>query len=383
MPFLHIANTFFETELSERSVRRNPAPSGDRAQDVLSIQEAEDDASRPASLNRRESLPFDGGVLQQGSLISLFEKNPIFLQLQFLPILYGSSNDGLGVSHAPDSSFKTPQWHLLSDRIFPYSEVESWGASPAIESWAQQHQLLYRMPSWNIVTEVNSKAFSFQQSPKLPGAALIHTWEELQKWDKMIEGPKVLKTCFGVSGRGHLLLPSKHIEIFAQKEFRKGRPIIAEPWFKRTFDFSTQWKIDQTIQYLGATICISNQRGSYDSTIVGESIFKPHQLHLEKHREVVFPILQKIQKLGYFGNVGVDAMIWGDNHLHPIVEINARKTMGWVALEFSKHRFPKQTIRVSYLAKQKGDNLLPNAVTKKDGTKIHFNRKLTIDLLAN
>jgi hypothetical protein len=336
MPFLHIANTFFETELSE-----------------------------------------------EGSLTSLLEKNPIFLQLQFLPMLYGNKDDGLGVSHAPDPSFKAPAWHLLSDRTFPYSEIESWGASKAIEAWAQKHQLYYRMPPWSVVTEVNSKTFSFQESPKLPGAALIYTWEELQKWDKTTQGPKVLKTCFGVSGRGHLLLPSKHFEMFAQREFRSGRPIIAEPWVKRVFDFSTQWKIDQTIEYLGATICISNEKGSYDSTIVGESIFKSHQPHLEKHREVVFPILQKMQKLGYFGNVGIDAMVWGDNQLHPIVEINARKTMGWVALKFSKHRFPKQTIRVSYLAKVNGDNLLPNAVTKKDGTKIHFNRKLTIDLLAN
>ena len=336
MPFLHIANTFFETELTK-----------------------------------------------EGFLFSLFEKNPIFLQLQFLPLLYGKSEDGIGITHAPDSSFTTPRWHLLSDHNFPYSKIESWGASKAVATWAKQHQILYRMPPWEVVRHVNSKAFSFQEAPQLPGAALLHTWEELQKWDQTTQGSKVLKSCFGVSGRGLLLLPSKRMEEFAQREFRAGRPLVAEPWVARKFEFSTQWKIDHSIEYLGATICLSNERGSYEATLVGNDIFKPHQQHLEKHREVVFPILQKIQQLGYFGNVGVDSMVWGDNHLHPVVEINARKTMGWVALQLSKHRFPKQTIRVSYLAKQNGDNLLPSAVIKKDGTKIHFNRKLTIDLLAN
>ncbi|HEX4838963.1 MAG TPA: hypothetical protein VFU89_00795, partial [Rhabdochlamydiaceae bacterium] len=47
----------------ERSVRRNPAPSG-AGQDELSIQEAEGDVRSPASLNRRRISPVNGGVLQ-------------------------------------------------------------------------------------------------------------------------------------------------------------------------------------------------------------------------------------------------------------------------------------------------------------------------------
>ncbi len=336
MPFLHIANTCFEAELD-----------------------------------------------QGGSLLTLFEKNPLFLQLQFLPLLYGKPNDAIGVTHAPDPSFEALRWYLLEENHFPDLPIESWGASLAIAAWSTKKKLTYKMPSWEVIKEVNSKAFSFIESPKLPGAALLYSWEELVQWMAATEGPKVLKSCFGVSGRGHLFIPSPQMKSFAQREFQAGRAVIGEPWVERKLDFSTQWMIDSDIEYLGATVCVSNQRGSYTATIVGNHLFGSDLPLLEKHLEIVRPILEKMKNLGYFGHVGIDAMIWGESILHPIVEINARKTMGWVALELAKHRFRKQTIRLSYVAKSNGVNLLPSRVVRKNRSKIHFERKLTVDILAN
>ena len=57
--------------------------------------------------------------------------------------------------------------------------------------------------------------------------------------------------------------------------------------------------------------------------------------------------------LGYFGNVGIDAMVYRSENgpqLHPIVEINARKTMGFAALELQKRHFPNKTITLSFHA---------------------------------
>jgi hypothetical protein len=45
--------------------------------------------------------------------------------------------------------------------------------------------------------------------------------------------------------------------------------------------------------------------------------------------------------MGYCGHVGIDAFIYlweGKQRLHPIVEINGRKTMSWVALQMPKKR---------------------------------------------
>jgi len=338
MPFLHIANTNFESELS---------------------------ASSPCKV------------------AALIQSHPIFMQLQFLPLLYRGPEDGLAVTHMP--SLSLPRCHLLDEQHFPYPQIESWGASPSIAAEAQKKKLSYSMPDWDVVRLVNSKAFSFSESPKLPGGELIYSMDELQKWSRVIEGPKVLKSCFGVSGKGHLFLPSNHMQAFAEKEFGAGRPVLAEPWVERKLDFSTQWTIDrdQTIEYLGATVCISDQRGRYHANKVGDLpfLFGNYFPFLEKHQQKVFPLLQKMAALGYFGNVGIDAMIWGNDKLHPVVEINARKTMGWVALQFSKRHFPKQTITLSYLTKSKQSNLLPDGIVQKNGSLIRFTRKLVVEQL--
>jgi len=322
---------------------------------------------------------------QSTTVAALIQSHPIFLQLQFLPLLYAQPDDGIAVTHAPSSFVRG--CHLLDEKTFPYERVESWGASRCIAAWAKKRNLAYNMPEWNTVKQVNSKAFSFSEAPKLPGAALIHSLAELEKWHEQTPGPQVLKSCFGVSGKGHLFLPSPHMKKFAEQEFARGRPLIAEPWVERKLDFSTQWIIhpDQKIEYLGATICVSDKRGQYHSNQVGDLpwLFGKYFPFLEIHKEKVFPILQKMGALGFFGNVGIDAMIWGNDQLHPVVEINARKTMGWIALEILKRRFTKQTIALSYLTKSNLNSLLPDAVVQKNGSLIHFSRKLVVEVLAN
>jgi hypothetical protein len=322
-------------------------------------------------------------IAKPTTVAALIQSHPIFLQLQFLPLLYAGPDDGIAVTHAPSSFFH--RVHLLDEKTFSYESVESWGASQSIATWAEKRKLSYRMPKWDVVKQVNSKAFSFTESLKLPGSELIHTLAELEQWEQKIEGPKVLKTCFGVSGKGHLFLPSPHMKKFAEQEFAAGRPLIAQPWVERKLDFSTQWIIHQKIEFLGATVCVNDQRGRYNSNRVGDLpfLFGKYFPFLELHKEKVFPILQKMAALGYFGNVGIDAMIWGNDQLHPVVEINARKTMGWVALEISKRRFPKQTIALSYLTKSNLDNLLPDAIVQKDGSLLHFPKKLVVEVLAN
>jgi hypothetical protein len=332
---------------------------------------------------------FEAELAQEAAppLIASIQSHPIFMQLQFLPMLYADPKDGIGVTHAPDPSFTRPQWHLLKERKLPYQSIESWGASRSIQAWAQRHEIPYEMPPWDVVKQVNSKAFSFSESPQLPDSALIETFDELEKWDRQTVGPKVLKTCFGVSGKGHLFLPSDHVKRFAEKEFSAGRPLIAEPWVERKLDFSTQWMIHRSrkIEYLGATVCLSDGRGRYQANRVGDLdfLFGKYLPLLDRHRQIAEPILEKMAALGYFGNVGIDAMIWGQDRLHPVVEINARKTMGWVALEFSKRHFPKQTIALSYLTESSHRNLLPSAAVQENGTVIPFSRKLVVEVLAN
>ncbi len=314
---LHIANTYFEKELKE---------------------------NRPLDLE------------------TALRRSPVFSQLQFLPCIYANENEGALVSDLPLPPFASKiALHLISNPgdLSSYKRIESWGASPGIDTWAKLHGLAYEMPPWDAVREVNSKAFSYTNSPSLPQSALLFTKQEILKWSSAQKNAHVLKSCFGAAGRGHLHLPctEKMLDGYLKRE---GLPVIGEPWVQRDLDFSTQWKIEKSgaIHYLGATICVTNDEGHHIANRVGD-ISIPH---LDQQREISCAILEKIAALKFFGNVGIDAMIYGGK-LHPIVEINARKTMGWLALEMQKRHFPKQTISVSYVAGSSGASLLPAATS--------------------
>ena len=67
MPILHLANTSFELELAE------------------------------------ESIP---------DISASIQSHPIFMQLQFLPLLYAGAEDGLAVTHPPIPSFERPQGEM-------------------------------------------------------------------------------------------------------------------------------------------------------------------------------------------------------------------------------------------------------------------------------
>jgi hypothetical protein len=278
MSRLHICNTFFEREL-------------------------ETSAPRP--------------------LAEWIRSHPVVLQLQFLPLLYAGPKDRILVTELPENP--DPRLCLI-DHPPPGSVIEHWGPSIAIHAWAKKHGLDYHIPEWELVRKVNSKVFSFAESPKLPGAALLKNQDEIKDWIEATPGPKVLKTPFGAAGSGHILNPDV-------KRLYKT-PIIGEPWVERVLDFSTQW---QDGELIGVTIFENEPNGTYKGTY--EGTVEPWAL--EEHLDVARPLIKKIAGMGYAGNIGIDAFIYlweGKKRVHPIVEINGRKTMSWTALQMPQRK---------------------------------------------
>ena len=131
---------------------------------------------------------------------------------------------------------------------------------------------------------------------------------------------------------------------------------------------------------MGSTILQSDAQGHYHGNQVGSeaALFGSYLPKLHEHKTMVQSALQQMATLGFFGNVGIDAMIWGDDKLHAIVEINARKTMGWISLQIAKRLFPNQTITVSYLIASRPPYLLPEGIIKPSGKIERFSRNLQI-----
>ena len=255
-----------------------------------------------------------------------FMIHPNFMQLQFLPFLYANEGDGVVVTHLPPEIPSHLNVHLFENKIEGYDRVETWGHSKAIKRWSP---IPYSPP--NHLYEMASRSFSFNNSPTLPGAKLLHHPDEVNAWLKTGPYPKVIKKCFGLAGqRRWILQKPEALPLKAFDEFKNGHLLIGEPWVNRELDFSTQWFIDGEITYLGSTTLENTKTGVYSKTYIGRKI-----PFLSEHLDQVQVPLKRLQEMGYQGNVGIDSMIY-DQKLHPVVEINLRKTMGWVALKLGK-----------------------------------------------
>jgi hypothetical protein len=328
-----------------------------------------------------------------------FHIHPIYLQLQFLSYLYSEESDVALTTIFPDPDYrkrlqklglKIPQTQLFSTKNLARAEIDCWGTTPSIANFAEIQKLPFSMPTWASMKKFNSKEFSFSNADKLEGACLLHNQKEAIDWVENTKGPRVLKSVYGLSGRGHFLLENglePQAKSFLQKQWNLNNPVIAEPWVERVLDFSTQWIVTKqgAITYLGATICINDLRGSYKKTIVlpSDSIGDEYATHLANHKSKVEPILILMNKNGFFGPVGIDAMIYKKDNietLHPLVEINARKTMGWVALTLQRTYFPEKMIAMGYENGLQQANLLPNFGVNLEGKITSFSKALYLQI---
>jgi len=304
----------------------------------------------------------------QKSLKELLYSHPIYLQLQYLPSLYKKKEDFFLASSPFFGSLP-----LFSDKPLK-GKLESWAPSLALKEYASKKGLSYEIPPWDLVKKVHRKDFRYDYLFEKEFGELFWDFDKLLHWVKKSPFPKVLKKTLSKAGRGHLVLLSlpkkleEKLKVFCQNDF----PILAEPWFKRVLDFSSQWEISPKgeIQLLGTTLLKNNQQGVYLSSQVGEEkkLFGSFLPFVKKHLLFVENVCKDLRKKGFFGNLGIDAFVYEKENqffLHPLVEINARKTMGYVALQFQQHSFPGKTLRLSYLpSRQKitSKNLLPEKI---------------------
>jgi hypothetical protein len=327
------------------------------------------------------------------------------LQLQFLPLLYAQSTDKIAVTHLPDPEFLTalsrmnwwlkgtPSFILLDDMLETKGICYSWGASQQVETWAKIRGLRYDIPdNWEMLRQINSKAFSFRYS-YLPSTCLLYNEQELRNWVKKVQGVKILKSCYGVSGKGNRLIKhdvlSEKILAFCRHEWEQQRPLIAEPYVRRCLDFSTQWYIHskEKIEWKGTTRFEVDTRGSYQGTMVGkeEILFPSFFSYIEKHKEIAYQSLTEIAEKGYFGPVGIDAFVYYNDQqkkvLQPIGEINARQTMSSIALAFQKKLPTAQILHLFFAPVSVASCcLLPHLLLQQGEKYLQFSRTLTYSL---
>lgn len=229
-----------------------------------------------------------------------------------------------------------------------------WGWTPSAISLGERVGAKIRHVPLDVVRRVNSKLWSHQLEQELgvalPGATAASTFEELaeavalnrphpdDKW--------VIKSPFGYAARGRVLGRGSRIEEpqakWSRKRLAAGETLIFQPWLEVRREYGVVVEIDCSgaVEIRGVSDLQTNGAGTGKGYILG----RPPEAHrLAELEEISRIVCARLYQEGYHGAVGIDALEHAGG-LHPLLEVNARYTMGFVALAVEQRLKPTQPV---------------------------------------
>lgn len=228
--------------------------------------------------------------------------------------------------------------------------LEPWGWNRCWHSEASARHGASALPSWEVVRSVNGRDYRakleqslFPDSPGTPvivsdAAELGTVFEELgtdRGW--------VVKSRWGMSGRQQRRgcgMPDERMRAWMVERIRREGSVVVEPWLRIVAEGGAQWLLPAEGEpvWLGLTELEVDHRGQPRGCWTA---FKPGSLWTDdwqsEAREATRRVARRVQADGYFGPLGIDVALIGEDgaelRLRPLQDLNARWTMGRLALE--------------------------------------------------
>lgn len=312
--------------------------------------------------------------------------------LAYILLWIAKPNDIVVAERTPSSEFQNiltnnniqiPRFQLLKElqnQSHHFNEIKPWGWSRALHHsikhiknqcntafqqspnshWQDNNQLSFsRLISTKLIQLLlpqieNNPLFSIPHQP-----IVIKTLSQVHEALDTLSGKAVFKTIWSSSGRGILMVDVNSNrpldEVWLKSGLKQQGTLIAEPFLNKVIDLSFHFNLEASgaINYLGHTIFKTDHQGKFKGCYLEahpEEVF--HQSYCELLKEAIEKapvILQKaLQELSinqyYSGPIGIDT-IWHQTApdtfaLHPAIEVNQRRTMGYVNLFLRTHFHP-------------------------------------------
>lgn len=193
-----------------------------------------------------------------------------------------------------------------------------------------------RLPAAKTVAEVNSKTWShaLARSLGLPGAGVVvRSAAELAA--AAGTRPSVVKDPYGVSGRATLEVATPGVlrAITRTLEAQNARvELLVQPRFDRRTDFSAHLRVDPGGRWEALGVQVMHNHGFRHAGSEPAPDGLLAELSAAGYGETLAAVAEALAAAGYWGPAGVDAMVLADGTLVPVLEINARRSLGLLSL---------------------------------------------------
>lgn len=234
-------------------------------------------------------------------------------------------------------------------------ECVPWGWSSEVRLLAEKHDWIADAPPILAVQIANSRTISYVLERLLKvgldGMEGIRSMEQLHavlESQAPTEGRWVIKAEYGMSARERILGRGRSLstadEQWVRKRLDSRINVYFEPWVERVGEIGIQIDVlaNGRPQLLGITPMLVDERGQYAGSWFAyqESRFSDQQAFWPSAIETALEAARQLKSQGYFGPLGIDAMIYRDSDgelkLRPLQDINARWTMGRLSLGWQR-----------------------------------------------
>lgn len=240
-------------------------------------------------------------------------------------------------------------------------ECVPWGWSLDVRKLAEQFGWTTNAPSDSAVRFANSRATSNQLEQEwgvgLAEARRVESLNDARAFIRCLPASVkrwIAKAEFGMSARERILGHGPMTvadENWVRHRITQHGAVFFEPWVDRIDEFGIQ--MDVPIQGQPELVGITPMRVDANGQYAGswfayhESQFADSRPFWQSAIDVTCNAARHLQSHGYFGPVGIDAMVYraadGSKRLRPLQDINARWTMGRLSLGLRRLLDPGQS----------------------------------------
>ncbi|MDP7274718.1 MAG: hypothetical protein QF363_04515 [Planctomycetaceae bacterium] len=229
------------------------------------------------------------------------------------------------------------------------SQVIPWGWNHSSAQLARIVGCAADIPDLDVVKTLNRRRWAWGEAarglPALEGADVVSGIDELR--DKLAAATSqgqgwILKGDLGMAGRqqrrGREAVVDDSLGGWAQGRLRIDGVLFVEPWLDALDEFGVQFHVERngTFRLCGVTQLLSTSDGRYRGTRIRPAGVRGAVEELGTLLSMLEPVVTRIGETGYFGPLGIDAMLYrdpaGEARWRPLQDVNARFTMGRLAL---------------------------------------------------